>query len=201
MKSLLASLITMASLVLPGLAGSGEAGYLVFDPNGDLVASGPFQFTVAKPAGHEAVGPATEQERFLGENLTTSIAGYLAADRFFLVQIETTDAPAGTISYDALPTLTMAGIEFSVREGCLDFPDPGANQNPVVQFLVAKGYPLAPAQYVRQVLKVTGEGTAEGMVLFARHVESCTGEDVGEAFMKEFDEEFQAFVKGSRRNN
>jgi hypothetical protein len=54
---------------------------------------------------------------------------------------------------------------------------------------------------MRQLLKTTDDGKAEGTILFMRHVSSCGDDVVTEDFKKAFDTEFETFLKGGRRLN
>jgi len=201
MKKLLVLLLAILPAMAPGVSVGGSDGYLAFDDEGNLTASGPFRFVVSRPDGFEAVGPADSREIFLGENLRTSRAGFLASERFILLEIETTDSQVGQISYSSLPTVSLAGIDFHTRVSCVEFDESESalNTHEVLAFLRSKGYPIAPGQYMRQLLKATDDGKAEGTILFMHHVSSCGDDVVTEEFKKMFDADFEAFLKGGRQ--
>jgi len=203
MRKVLISLLALLPFLSPGLSVAGSDGYLAFDGAGNLTASGPFRFVVSRPEGFEAVGPANSREVFLDENLQTSRAGFLAGESFILLEIETTDSQVANISYSNLPTIALAGIDFHTRVSCVEFDESESalNTNEVLAFLRSKGYPISPAQYMRQLLKTTDDGKAEGTILFMRHVSSCGDDVVTEDFKKTFDAEFETFLKGGRRLN
>jgi hypothetical protein len=187
--------------IIPALAETEDHAYLTFDSKDRLIVSGPFSVRIPKPKGARAAGPVHSNPRFMREQLRLSKAGYFVEDRFVVVEVETTNAGAGTISYDHLPTIELAGQDFHTRSACVGISQEelDAGDDPLLEFVQAQGFELRPAVYARQLLIATDDGGGEGVILYARRVNDCA--EVTEAFEKEFDGQFDRFIQSIRDVN
>ena len=80
-----------------------EHAYINFDDDGNMVLTGPFDVVIPRPEGARLGQPENSSPSFLDEKLKVSKAGFFADDQFVMVQIETTNAPAGTLTNKNLP--------------------------------------------------------------------------------------------------
>jgi hypothetical protein len=130
-----------------------------------------------------------------------SKAGFFVEDRFIVVEVETTDAGAGTLSYDHLPTIELAGQDFHTRSACvvISQQELDAGDDPLLEFVQAQGFDLQPAIFARQLLITTDDGSGEGVILYARRVDDCG--DVTAEFEQEFDGQFDRFIQSIRDAN
>ena len=85
-----------------------------------MIVSGPFDAIIPMPKGARTGGPEHSTPSFLDEELRVSKAGYFADDQMVMVQIETTNAPSGTLTNENLPLYEIAGEEFRARTACID---------------------------------------------------------------------------------
>ena len=138
--------------------------YVDFDKYGNIVISGPFRAVIPKPEGAKTGGPVTSYPNLLDEQLKVSTAGYFADDRFVTVQIETTNAPAGTLTNTYYPIVEIAGEEFRARDACVDISQQqlDANSDPMFEFIEAQNVQIVPAMQAVQLVVVNDDGTAEG---------------------------------------
>ena len=116
-------MITVATAMMVCFASSAaiaEHAYISFDADENMVISGPFSVTIPKPPGARAGGPQNSTPSFLDEKLQVSRAGYFADDQLVIVQVETTNAPAGTLTNENLPVHMLGGEEFRARTLCID---------------------------------------------------------------------------------
>jgi hypothetical protein len=175
--------------------------YLEFDKRDRLVVSGPFSVIIPKPEGSRPAGPVHSNPRFMREQLRLSKAGYFVDDRFVVVEVETTDAGPGTLSYASLPTIELAGQEFHTRSACveIDQAELDAGDDPLLEFVQAQGFVLQPAIYARQLMITTDDGGGEGIILYARRVGDCG--EVSADFAAEFDAQFERFIASIREAN
>lgn len=188
------TLLTAALTLLASTAWA-EHEYVDFDDDGSLVISGPFDARIPAPEGATRAGPVHTHEKFLTENLAVSIAGYYGDDQFVTVQVETTDAAAGTLTSENLPVVEIAGQDFRARRDCVDISeeDIEAGDDPLITFMDDAGVQLVPALHAVQLFVTNEAGTAEGIILYMRNVpEGC--EAVTADFKAEFDQAFDAFV-------
>jgi hypothetical protein len=183
------------------LADDQDHAYLTFDARDRLIVSGPFNVKIPKPKDARTAGPIHSNPRFMREQLRLSKAGYFVDDRFVVVELETTDAGAGTLSYDHLPTIELAGEQFHTRAACVEISQDelDAGDDPLLEFVEAQGFDLQPAVYARQLLITTDDGSGEGVILFARRVSDCGA--VTPEFEEEFDGQFERFIASIRNAN
>lgn len=97
-----------------------EHQYIEFAKAGHMVVAGPFNAVIPIPADARVGEPEHTTEKFLTETLKVSKAGYFADDQFVMVQVETTNAPAGTLTNKNLPTYKIGDRDFRARTLCLD---------------------------------------------------------------------------------
>jgi hypothetical protein len=170
--------------------------YLNFDEDGNIVVSGPFSVVIPKPPGARTGGPVHSSPSFLDEQLQLSTAGFFAPDQFIAVQVETTDAAAGTVTNKNLPIVEIAGQEFRARDTCIDISQEELDQDddPMLEFIQAQGVQIVPAMQAIQLVVVNAEGTAEGTILFMRNVPAGC-EAMTPEFKAAFDSAFERFVE------
>lgn len=194
--------LAAAMLVVSGVfADNADHAYLEFDATGRLIVSGPFNVIIPKPKGSRSAGPVHSNPRFMREQLRLSKAGYFVDDRFVVVEVETTDAGPGTLSYASLPTIELAGQEFHTRSACVEITEAelDAGDDPLLEFVQAQDFELQPAVYARQLLIATDDGSGEGIILYARRVNDC--EAVTADFVAEFNGQFERFIQSIQDAN
>ena len=101
---------------LPAAAADHE--YIEFDSKGNMVIAGPFNAIIPIPEGAQIGKPEHTRESFLAEDLKVSKAGYFADDRFVMVQVETTNAAAGTLTNENLAIYKIGDRDFRARTLC-----------------------------------------------------------------------------------
>jgi len=176
--------------------------YIDFDADGNMVLSGPFDAVIPKPAGAKIGGPENSTMNFMGEDLKISMAGYFADDQLVIVQVETTNAAAGTLSNENLPIIELAGREFRARTTCVDISQEelDADDDPLFEFVEQYAVQIVPAVQALQLFVTADDGTAEGVILYVRNVpggcESLTPE-----FEAEFKGAFERFIESIRSAN
>lgn len=175
--------------------------YLTLDIDGSLLVTGPFNLVIPMPPPATPAKTEHTHSSFGMENLRTSRGGYYDADRILIIEVETTDAPPGTLSYEGMPVVDMAGLELPSRSGCVEITQEqiDAGDEPLLVFADRNGFDPTPAVYARQLFLLNANGTGEGITLFAKRVNSCA--EVDEAFMTGFDSQFARFVKSVRAAN
>ena len=189
-------------LCLIGHASYAQDSYIAIDDDGNMLLSGPFELTIPRPGQARIGGPKDTTPRLLNERLRVSIAGYFGADQFVVVQVETTDAGAGTMQNDRLPLLEVAGEEFRARKGCYDISQEelNADDDPLFEFVEQYNVQIVPAVMVMQLLAVDATGSALGSVLFMRNV-SGGCESMTPEFERKFDGDFDRFIESVRAAN
>ena len=175
--------------------------FLNFDDNGSLVVSGPFSVTIPRPGDARTAGPVHTHLKFMGENLENSKAGYFVDDRFVVIEIETTDAPAGTLSYEGLQAIDLAGQEFRTRAACLEISQEAVDSadDPLLNFVADQGFNLVPAIFGQQLFVTAEDGTAEGVILYGKRVDDCDA--ISEERQQEFTGQFERFIQSIRDAN
>jgi len=176
--------------------------YVNFDNDGNIVVSGPFNAVIPKPAGARSAGPVHSSPSFLDEQLQISTAAYFANDQFVTVQVETTNAAAGTLTNKNLPLVEIAGSEFRARNGCVDIDQEqvDTSDDPIIEFLANQDVQIVPAMQAVQLVVINNDGTAEGTILFMRNVPGGC-EAMSPEFKAKFDADFERFLASIRAAN
>jgi len=195
--------MTAAAALICCIASAAFAGhaYIEFDAQENMVLSGPFNAIIPKPEGARIGGPEHSTPSFLAEDLKVSKAGYFGDDQFVMVQIETTNAAAGTLTSQNLPVYELAGEEFRARTGCIDISQEelNADDDPLFEFIELQMVQIVPAVKVVQLL-TSDDGTGEGKILYMRNVPGGCGALTPE-FEAEFNAAFERFIESIRNAN
>ena len=176
--------------------------YIELNENGDMVVSGPFNLVIPKPGIATAGEPEHSTPSFLNENLKISKAGLFAADQFIVVQVETTNAPAGTLTAENMPLMTLAGEEFRARMGCIEISQEELDRDddPLFEYIEDYNVQIVPAVLAMQLLAVDSTGTAQATVLFMRNVPGDC-QSLTEEFERDFVQDFERFIESVRAAN
>lgn len=147
-------------------------------------------------------GPEHSTLSFMGEDLKVSMAGYFADDQFVIVQVETTNAAAGTLSNENLDIYEVAGREFRARTLCIDISQEelDADDNPLFEFTESQNVQIVPGVQTVQLFVTTDDGTGEGVILFVRNIQGGCGAVTPE-FEAEFHAAFERFIESIRSAN
>ena len=173
--------------------------YIEFDPTENMVLSGPFDAIIPKPEGARIGGPEHSTPSFLAEDLKVSKAGFFADDQFVMVQIETTNAPKGTLTDKTLPVYELAGQEFHARTVCMDISQEelNADDDPLFEFIERQSVQIVPAVQAMQLFVTTDDGASIGTILYMRNVpDGC--DSLTPTFEAEFNGAFERFIESIR---
>jgi hypothetical protein len=176
--------------------------YIDFDADGNMVISGPFDVTIPKPAGARLGGPEHTTPSFMSEELKVSRAGFFGDHQFVMVDVETTNASAGTLTNKNLPVYELAGQDFRARTVCLDISQAelDADDDPIFEFIESQSVQIVPAVNVLQLFVSNDDGTAEAKILFMRNLPgSCDAMTAD--FEAEFKAAFERFVEAVQKAN
>jgi hypothetical protein len=176
--------------------------YIDFDGDGNMVISGPFDVTIPKPAGARLGGPEHTTPSFMSEELKVSRAGFFGDHQFVMVDVETTNASAGTLTNKNLPVYELAGQEFRARTACLDISQAelDSDDDPIFEFIESQSVQIVPAVNVLQLFVSNDDGTAEAKILFMRNLPgSCDAMTAD--FEAEFKAAFERFVEAVQKAN
>ena len=179
-----------------------EHEYIAFDSKGNMVVAGPFNAVVPIPKGARIGKAEHSKESFLAEDLRISKAGYFADDRFVIVQVETTNADAGTLSNENLPTYKIGERDFRARTLCIDISQEelDADDNALLEYVEDYNVQIVPAVHAVQLFVATDDGTAMGTIAYMRNVpEGCNA--MTPEFESEFDEAFGRFIQSIQDRN
>jgi len=194
-----------AAAVLSCFIASGafaDHSYIDFDDDGNMVISGPFDVNIPKPAGARPGGPKHTTPSFMAEDLKVSRAGFFGDNQFVMVDVETTNAAAGTLTNENLPVYELAGEDFRGRAVCLDISQEelDADDDPIFEFIEDQSVQIVPAVNVLQLFVTNDDGTAEAKILFIRNVpDGCSAMTAD--FEAEFKAAFERFVVAVRDAN
>ena len=179
-----------------------EHAYIDYDADENMVISGPFNAIIPKPEGARIGGPEHSKASFMGEDLKISKAGYFGDDQFVVVQVETTNAPAGTLSNKNLLAYEIAGEVFRARKLCVDISQDELNEadDPLFEFIELQMVQIVPAVQSLQLFVTAEDGTAEGVILYVRNVPGGCDALTPE-FEAEFNAAFERFIKSIQNAN
>jgi hypothetical protein len=176
--------------------------YIAFDSKGNMVIAGPFNAIIPVPEDARIGKPDHTQETFLAEDLKVSKAGYFADDRFVIVQVETTNAEAGTLSDENLPTYKIGDRDFRARTVCIDISQDelDADDNALLEYVEDYNVQIVPSVQAVQLFVASEDGTAVGTIMYMRNVpEGCNG--MTPEFESEFDDDFGGFIQSIQDRN
>jgi len=191
-----------AIALLSSMSAAAEHQYIDFSRAGHMVIAGPFNVVIPIPENARVGEPEHTTEKFLTETLKVSKAGYFADDQFVMVQVETTNAPAGTLTNENLPTYAIGDRIFRARTLCMDISqeDLEANDAPLLEYVEAYNVQIVPAVRAVQLSVTTDDGTGEGSIVYMRNVPGgCDA--MTPVFESEFDAAFARFIESIQDRN
>ena len=176
--------------------------YIDVATDGDMVIAGPFNAVIPVPEGARVGEPEHTTENFLSETLKVSKAGYFGDDQFVMVQVETTNAPTGTLTNENLPAYQIGEREFRARTLCIDISqeDLDADDAPLFEYIEAYNVQIVPAVQAVQLSVTSEDGTAEGNIIYMRNVPGGCDAMTSE-FEAEFDADFGRFIESIQDRN
>ena len=181
---------------------SAQHAYINFDAEKNMVISGPFDVLIPRPGEARVGGPEHSSENFLDEKLNISKAGFFADDQFVTVQIETTNAAAGTLSNENLPVHELAGQEFRARTLCVDISQEelDSDDDVLFEFIEGQNVQIVPGVQAIQLFATSEDGTGEGIILYMRNVpDGCSA--MTPEFEAEFTSDFERFIASIQSAN
>jgi len=176
--------------------------YIDFDSDGNMIIAGPFNAIIPIP-GEARVGKAEHTtDSFLAEDLKVSRAGYFADDQLVVVQIETTNAPAGTMSNKNLPSYKIGDRNYRARTQCIDISQEELNSddNSLFEYVEDYNVQIVPAVRAVQLFVTNDDGTAIGTILYMRNVPGGCNSMTPE-FASEFKDAFDRFIESIQSRN
>ena len=196
--------ITASAILICLLAPAAYAdhAYIGYDADENMVISGPFDAVIPKPPNARIGAPEHSTERFLEEHLKISKAGYFADDQFVMVQVETTNAPAGTLTNENLPVYLIGDREFRARETCIEISQEelDADDDPIFEYVETQNVQIVPAVQAVQLIVTTEDGTGSGAILYMRNAaDGCNA--VTPEFKEKFDAAFGRFIESIQTAN
>ena len=197
------TILTAAAIgFLSSMSVAAEHQYIEFSKAGHMVIAGPFNAVIPIPGDARVGEPEHTTEKFLSETLKVSKAGYFAEDQFVMIQVETTNAPAGTLTNENLPTYKIGDRDFRARTLCIDISkeDLDADDAPLLEYVEAYNVQIVPAVRAVQLSVTTDDGTGEGNVIYMRNVPGGCDAMTPE-FEAEFDAAFGRFIESIQDRN
>jgi hypothetical protein len=194
---------TVAAIaLLSSMSAEAEHQYIDFSKAGHMIIAGPFNAVIPIPQDVRIGEPEHTTEKFLSETLKVSKAGYFADDQFVVVQVETTNAPAGTLTNENLPIYKIGDRDFRARTLCLDISQEelDADDSPLLEYAEAYNVQLVPAVRAVQLSVTTDDGTGEGNIIYVRNVPGGCDAMTTE-FEAEFDAAFGRFIESIQDRN
>jgi hypothetical protein len=195
--------MTVAAIgLLYSMSAAAEHQYIDFSKAGHMIIAGPFNAVIPIPRNARVGEPEHTTEKFLSETLKVSKAGYFADDQFVMVQVETTNAPAGTLTNENLPTYKIGDRDFRARTLCIDISqeEMDADDAPLLEYAEAYDVRIVPAVRAVQLSVTTDDGTGEGNIIYMRNVPGgCDAMTL--EFEAEFDAAFGKFVESIQDRN
>ncbi|MGB5629025.1 MAG: hypothetical protein WBM57_06645 [Woeseiaceae bacterium] len=200
MRKTTASVAAVALLF--SVSAAAEHQYIEFAKAGHMVIAGPFNAIIPVPENARIGEPEHTTENFLAETLKVSKAGYFADDQFVMVQVETTNAPAGTLTNENLPAYKIGDREFRARTLCIDISQEelDADDAPLFEYIESYNVQIVPAVQAVQLSVTSEDGTAEGNIIYMRNVPGGCDAMTPE-FEAEFDAAFGRFIESIQKRN
>jgi len=191
-----------AIALLSSMSATAEHQYIDFSKAGHMVIAGPFNAVIPIPEDSRVGEPEHTKEQFLSETLNVSRAGYFADDQFVMVQVETTNAPTGTLTNEHLPTYKIGDRDFRARTLCIDISqeDLDADDDPLFEYVEAYNVQIVPAVKAVQLSVTTDDGTGEGNIIYMRNAPGGCDAMTPE-FEAEFDAAFARFIESIQDRN
>ncbi len=200
MRKTTASVAAVALLF--SVSAAAEHQYIEFAKAGHMVIAGPFNAIIPVPENARIGEPEHTTENFLAETLKVSKAGYFADDQFVMVQVEITNAPAGTLTNENLPAYKIGDREFRARTLCIDISQEelDADDAPLFEYIESYNVQIVPAVQAVQLSVTSEDGTAEGNIIYMRNVPGGCDAMTPE-FEAEFDAAFGRFIESIQKRN
>ena len=199
-KMIMTAAAVLIWLIAP--AAFADHAYINYDADENMVISGPFNAVIPKPPNARIGAPEHSTERFLAEHLKISKAGFFADDQFVMVQVETTNAPVGTLTNKNLPVYKIGDRDFRARELCIDISQEelDADDDPLFEYVESYNVQIVPAVQAVQLVVTTDDGTGAGNIVYMRNVPGGCDALTPE-FKAEFDAAFGRFIESIQSAN
>ncbi len=196
------AMVAASIALLSSVSVADEHQYIDFTKVGHMVIAGPFNVVIPIPKGARVGEAQHSTERFLSETLKVSKAGYFADDQFVMIQVETTNAPAGTLTNENLPAYKIGDRDFRARTLCMDISQEelDADDAPLLEYVEAYNVQIVPAVRAVHLSVTTDDGTAEGAIVFMRNVPGGCDAMTPE-FEADFDAAFGRFIESIQDRN
>ena len=197
------TILSVAAIsVLFSVSAAAEHQYIEFAKAGHMVIAGPFNAVIPVPGNARIGEPEHTTENFLSETLKVAKAGYFADDQFVMVQVETTNAPAGTLTNENLPAYKIGDRDFRARTLCIDISQEelDADDAPLFEYIESYNVQIVPAVNAVQLSVTSDDGTAEGNIIFMRNVPGGCDAMTPE-FEAKFEADFGRFIQSIQDRN
>lgn len=191
-----------AASLLVSMSAAAEHQYIEFAKVGHMVIAGPFNAVIPIPGDARVGEPEHTTEKFLSEILKISKAGYFSDDQFVMVQVETTNAPAGTLTSENLPVYKIGDRDFRARTLCIDISQEelDADDAPLLEYVESYNVQIVPAVNAVQLSVTTEDGTGEANIIYMRNVPGGCDAMTPE-FKAEFEADFGGFIESIQDRN
>jgi hypothetical protein len=119
-----------------------------------------------------------------------------------MVQVETTNAPAGTLTNENLPAYKIGDRDFRARTLCIDISQEelDADDAPLFEYIESYNVQIVPAVNAVQLSVTSDDGTAEGNIIFMRNVPGGCDAMTPE-FEAKFEADFGRFIQSIQDRN
>ena len=197
------TILSVAAIsVLFSVSAAAEHQYIEFAKAGHMIIAGPFNAVIPVPGNARIGEPEHTTENFLSETLKVAKAGYFADDQFVMVQVETTNAPAGTLTNENLPAYKIGDRDFRARTLCIDISQEelDADDAPLFEYIESYNVQIVPAVNAVQLSVTSDDGTAEGNIIFMRNVPGGCDAMTPE-FEAKFEADFGRFIQSIQDRN
>ncbi len=158
------------------------------------------QLSLSAPDGFFPVDPVNVQVGFVGDQINMSAGAFTSAKAGILIIAEKTIDPASPLDYSRLEEITVSGIDFRMRERCIEIDPDLIVDVDELSYLASGGFWATPAVYGRQLFKVSDSGDEEYALTYVKRVNNCSAELITDEYKADFAAEFEKNVQLTRPN-
>ena len=168
--------------------------YLTLD--GDtLTSTHGIRLSLSAPDGFFPVDPVNVQVGFVGDQINMSAGAFTSVKAAMLIVAEKTIDPASPLDYSRLAEITVSGIDFRMRERCIEIDPDLIVDVDELSYLASGGFWATPAVYGRQLFMVSESGDDEYALTYVKRVDNCSAELITDEYKADFAAEFEKNVQ------
>jgi len=162
-----------------------EFSYLAFKDSA-IVSTHAIKYSLKIPPGFSKIKPLNHKPTFNNHPFNVSVAALMREKYLIMVHAEKVTDDSGFLDYSYLESVKLNGLNFFMKEKCLELNDKIFEEAVDVRYIKENGFDFGAAIYLRQFFVNTSDGTYEYVLSYGERVCDCSEKTINDDFIKKF---------------